>query len=153
MNYYGSISNGYDELHGKEQLKKIKAILNNFDISRKKLLDVGCGTAFYSYLFRDYTGIDNCKEMLKKSKANVFLGSAEKLPYADNSFEVVLSLSAVHNFKNYEKAIDEMMRVASEMVVVSLLKKSKKFDRIKEYFNPDEEIDTEIDLIMVKNIT
>lgn len=152
MNYYDSIAEGYDELHRKEQLDKIKIMLKNFNVSRKKVLDVGCGTATYSYLFYDYTGIDNSKGMLKNSKANVIFGEAEKLPFEDKSFDIVISLSAVHNFKDYKKAIDEMKRVAKEMVIVTLLKKSKNFESIKKYFNADEEVDSEIDLIMVKII-
>lgn len=150
--YYDVIAKGYDELHGKEQLKKIKAILNRYDISRKKILDVGCGTAFYSYLFGDYTGVDCSKDMLKKCKANVVSGYAEELPFPDKSFDVVISLSAVHNFKDFRKGIDEMQRVAKEMVVITLFKKSRKFKDIREYFNADDEIDNEIDLIMSKNI-
>lgn len=152
MSYYDYLASGYDNLHGKEQLKKIKLILDEFNISNKKVLDIGCGTAFYSKFFKHYAGIDNSKEMLNKANANVILGNAEKLPFENKSFDVVISISAIHNFKDYKKAIDEMFRVAKESVIVSLFKRPKNFNEIKGYFKPDKEIDSDIDLIMFKAI-
>jgi ubiquinone/menaquinone biosynthesis C-methylase UbiE len=150
MGYYDYIAKGYDELHYEEQMNKLRVILERFDISRKKVLDVGCGTAFYSHLFKDYTGIDNSREMVKRAKGNVLLGNAESLPFNDKSFDVVISLSAAHNFSDFRRAIDEMFRVSRELVIVSLFKRAKLFNEIREYFGLDLEIDEEKDLIMVK---
>jgi len=150
MAYYDFISKGYNKLHGEEQLKKIKIILKELNICKKKVLDVGCGTALYSYLFSDYTGLDNSKSMLKNSKGNVVFGEAENLPFKDKSFDVVVSLSAAHNFNDFKKAINEMNRVAKEEVVISLFKRAKKFNDIKSYFKADKQIDEEKDLILIK---
>ena len=83
MNYYDQISEGYNNLHKEEQIKKVNEIIDELNITNEKVLDVGCGTAFYSYLFKDYTGIDNSKGMLSKTKANVIHGEAENLPFKD----------------------------------------------------------------------
>ena len=130
MDYYSIISNSYDGLYGEEQLKKIKLILGSNSIKAEdKILDVGCGTAVYSNLFKNYTGIDNARKMLKHPSC--VLGNAEHLPFPDNSFDVVMSITAIHNFKNIEKALKEMKRVANNKVIISVLKRSPKFSYIK----------------------
>ncbi len=156
QDYYSSISKGYDELYKEEQLMKLKLILKNVNI-KGKVLDVGCGTAFYSKYFKDYTGIDNSKGMLEKSKANVIYGNAENLPFKDKSFDVVICLTAIHNFKDYGKALNEMKRVSKKLMIISLLKKANKFDKIKrkinKMFNNGRELDEEKDLIFIINQT
>ena len=42
MGYYSSISKGYDELYGEEQLNKLSIIKNSIKINKSaKMLDVG----------------------------------------------------------------------------------------------------------------
>jgi len=154
--YYSSISKGYDELYKEEQLKKLKLILKNVKI-KGRVLDVGCGTAFYSKYFQDYTGIDNSKGMLEKAKANVIYGRAEKLPFKDKGFDVIICLTAIHNFKDYKKALNEMKRVSKKLIIISLLKKTKKFNEIKrninDMFKDIKKLNEEKDLIFIINQT
>ena len=137
MDYYSIISNSYNELYGEEQLKKIKLILESNAIKAEdKILDVGCGTAVYSNLFKNYTGIDNARKMLKHPSC--VLGNAEDLPFPDHSFDVVMSITAIHTFEDSEKALREMKRVAKNKVIISVLKRSPKSfyikSLIKKYF-------------------
>lgn len=88
------------------------------------ILDVGCGKAF---LLHDFTqavpgatgaGIDISAYAVENSKEEVrpFLkiGNAVKLPYPDKSFDLVYSINALHNLKNYElfDALREIERVS-----------------------------------------
>ena len=132
MDYYSSIAEGYNKLHKEEQLEKIKEILKTLTEKEinSKILDVGCGTALYSSFFKNYTGIDPSKGMIKQTKANVIQGQAENLPFKDDSFNIVISISAIHNFKDYKKAVEEMHRVAKNKIIITLLKKSKYFNKI-----------------------
>jgi len=153
MEYYDEISKGYDELHGEEQKKKAKVILDNLEIKPSdKLLDVGCGTGIATELFPcDKTGIDPSKELLKHAKFPVKQAFAEDLPFPDKSFDIVISLTAVHNFKNVKKGLEEMQRVAKRDIIISVLKKSMKFKEIeniiKELFEVKARIDALQDVI------
>ena len=131
MDYYSSIAESYDELYGEEQRKKIELILHHYpNLVTENVLDVGCGTASYVSLFKRYTGIDDAKNMLKHP--NCVLGEAEHLPFPDHSFDVVMSITAIHNFKDTEKAIQEMKRVSKGKIIISVLKRSQKFKEIQQ---------------------
>ncbi len=134
MSYYNEISRGYNELHGEEQLKKAMIIASNIDISPDdRLLDVGCGTAVYFDIFDcQKFGIDPNIGLLKQGSGGKFIqASAEDIPFPDNSFDMVISLTAVHNFNDIKKGLEEIKRVAKDRVVISILKRSKKLDLIE----------------------
>ena len=133
MAYYDNIAAGYNELYKEEQLNKLLIIKNNIDINKNtKILDLGCGTGISSGFDCFVVGIDPSIELLKQNSNNKKLSSnAELLPFKDNSFDCIVSVTAFHNFKNIKKAIDEAKRVGKEKFVFSILKKSRKFDYIK----------------------
>jgi len=153
MTYYDKISRGYEQLHREEQLKKIFIILDFVD-EDDKILDVGCGTGFYSKYFKNYKGIDNSVKLIKNNKYCSY-GKAEELEFEDKSFDVVICVTAIHNFDDYEKALNEMKRVRKKKVIISLLKKSSKFDDIKKAIKKRfkvKEIDEEKDVIFVEKL-
>jgi protein-L-isoaspartate(D-aspartate) O-methyltransferase len=88
-----------------------------------KILDVGCGKAFLLYEFsRALPGsvvagldissyaVENAKEEMKPFLA---VGSAVELPYPDDSFDFVYTITTLHNLYNYElkRAVQEIERV------------------------------------------
>ncbi len=135
--YYDQIASGYAELHDAEQRAKAELVLQNLNIlPNDRLLDVGCGSGSSSSLFAcKKFGLDPSFELLKRASFPVVQGKAEFLPFPVNSFEIVLSLTAVHNFGDVEKGLREMARVSSRDVVVSVLKKSFKFSEIEKLIN------------------
>jgi len=141
MNYYDQISAGYEKLHGEEQLAKARIVLENLQVTPSDLLlDVGCGTASYLSIFQcRKIGIDPAFELLRQAKIPVVQGIAEELPFPDNSFDIVLSLTAIHH-TDIRKALSEIKRVAKRDIVISVLKKAKNF----------EEIEKEISILNVK---
>ncbi len=148
---YKIIAKSYNELHREEQLKKVKIIIKLLELNNEKVLDVGCGTAFYSKLFKNYTGIDLSNEMLKKSSSNVIQGDGEKLPFKDNSFDSVISISAIHNFKNPIKGINEIKRVSRNKIAISVFKRAKKFKIIEDKLKNFKKIEEDKDTIFYKN--
>lgn len=152
---YNKLAKNYNELHFKEQLKKILIIKNELKISNEKILDIGCGTAMYSGLFKNYLGIDNSVEMMKNANANIVYGRAEDLPFKDNSFDVIICVSAIHNFNNIKRSVMEIKRVSKGKIAITLFKRSKKFNYIKNLilknFNV-KQIEDDKDVIFISEI-
>ena len=86
------------------------------------ILEVGSGgLGIAPYLNREVTGIDSdfsgpTHPLLKRIK-----GTGEKLPFADKSFGVVISVDILEHVpqKNREKVITEMIRVAQKEVIIA----------------------------------
>jgi ubiquinone/menaquinone biosynthesis C-methylase UbiE len=149
MGYYDEISKSYNELHGEEQKKKFNLIKK---FIHGKVLDVGCGTGISTP--KGAVGIDPSAELLKQHPGKTVKGCAEQLPFPDKSFDTVICLTAVHNFSDIEKGLREIKRVGKKTFIISVLKKSPKFDeiieKIKKIIKPNKTIDEEKDLIFIK---
>ncbi|MBT7410898.1 MAG: class I SAM-dependent methyltransferase [Methylococcales bacterium] len=97
-----------------------------------RLLDVGCGKAFLLYEFTqvvpgiEISGIDISTYGIEHAKPETqpFLieGNVIELPYEDHSFDLVFSLTTLHNLYNYEliKALKEIQRVAKDRKYISV---------------------------------
>ncbi len=187
--YYNKMSDGYNELHGAEQLEKVKIVqellesdgLLNFN-SNLFLFDIGCGTGISTSISRSISisasthvlnraGLDRAIKLLeqandhrlamRKSKddnnndkdlRNTFQypeqdysnhqgyirGLAEAVPIKDNGCNIVLSVTAVHNFSDIRSGIHELHRITKDRAVISILQKAKHFkeiiELIKKYF-------------------
>ena len=138
MTYYDEIAEGYEELHGEEQQRKIKLIkaeLKKMHWNIKKedtLLDVACGTGLTTAPWQcKRTGIDPAKKLLEKAKKKYpeivwMQGVAEQLSFPDTSFDWIISITALQNFDDPEKALLEMKRTGKGKFIISFLKKSDK---------------------------
>jgi demethylmenaquinone methyltransferase/2-methoxy-6-polyprenyl-1,4-benzoquinol methylase len=166
VNYYDGIASGYDELHGEEQLKKLELIgkelrtdtqLKDFIKPTYKLLDVGCGTGISTGFFKakEKYGVDPSKSLIRIARKNYptitfTVGSAEQLLYKDKQFDIIISLTAIQNFDNLEKGLNEIKRVGKHYIL-TFLKKSLKRERIEELiqkkFNVIKKIEEEKDVI------
>lgn len=149
---YKHISKSYNELHKEEQIKKLNIIKENIKII-PPLLDVGCGTGISTNFFKVKSiGVDNCKEMIKGVK-NLQYAKAEKLPFKDNTFNTVISVTAFHNFNNMEKALKEILRVSkNNNICITFLKRSKKlaqFRKLMKKYMKFKEIEEDKDIIFV----
>lgn len=99
--------------------KYIDIILDRFLVKKEiKALDVGCGTgAVMEFLqSREYKvcGVDKSGVALsfcKKKMLNVNLGSAEKLNFSDNTFDLITALDVLEHLPNEKKALQEIKRV------------------------------------------
>jgi ubiquinone/menaquinone biosynthesis C-methylase UbiE len=100
--------------------------------SDMQVLDVACGPGIVACAAAVHaahvTGIDLTPAMIAQAKArqerlgltNVTwrIGDATQLPFADNSFDVVLTRYSFHHMKEPILALKEMQRVARNRVVV-----------------------------------
>lgn len=157
MNFYKLIAKGYNELYGEEQEIKRRIIKQNLEIKNNDLLlDVGCGTG------HDFTcsiiGIDPSIELLRQNNpldhiSNKILARTENIPFKDNTFDKVISVTSMHNFDDIENGISEIKRVGKNDFAFSILKKTKNFDlierKIKENFVIKKIIDGKKDWIFI----
>ncbi len=134
MRYYAQIAQGYEELHRDEQLGKLRAVIQHLPHQKTdKVLDVGCGTGLSSMLFSCFkVGVDPTFELLQQARKRmpVIQGVAESLPFKDNSFDIVVCLTALHNFSDPQRALLEMKRVGTGRFAISILKRAKAFDAL-----------------------
>ena len=94
------------------------------------ILDVGAAGGYYSEVLRiagydfQYTGLDFSpafKALAEELYPGIAfeLGDARALPYADDSFDVVMSGCCLLHILDYEQVIKETVRVASDYVIFS----------------------------------
>jgi ubiquinone/menaquinone biosynthesis C-methylase UbiE len=141
MRYYAQIAQGYEELHREEQLGKLKLVMQRMPHQKTdKVLDVGCGT-----------GLSELLQQAKK-RMPVMQGVAEQLPFQDNSFDIVVCLTALHNFADPQRALLEMKRVGTGRFAISILKRAKNFDNlmkmVSQTFNVKEMLEDPKDIIL-----
>lgn len=117
---------GYRYLEGRWE-KVARVMADHYGLKAgDKILDIGCGKGFLLFDFAkvvpgiEVTGIDiseyaicNCKEEIRDC---LQVGNATELPFSDNSFDLVYSLTTLHNLYCYEldKALREMERVGKQ---------------------------------------
>ncbi len=94
------------------------------DLTGKRVLEVSCGHGGgASYLMRtlgpaSYTGLDLnpvgldfCRRKHQLPGLDFVAGNAEKLPFPDQSFDVVINVEASHCYPRFTQFLDEVARV------------------------------------------
>ena len=108
--------------------------------SKSSVLDVGCGKGFMLFDMAELIpgitvkGIDiseyAIENAIKDMQPHVKVANAIELPFEDNSFDVVISITTVHNLEREEcaKALQEIERVS----------RGKSFITVDAYRNDEE---------------
>ncbi len=104
--------------------KVAESMLNHYGIKPgDRILDIGCGKGFILYDFLqlmpglEIVGIDISSYAIENAKEEIrpFLHkcSAEKLPFTDSSFDLVISINTLHNLhcNDLYNALKEIERV------------------------------------------
>ena len=108
-------------------LKVAQAMVDHYHIKPgDKILDIGCGKGFLLYDFTQIVpgvevhGIDISDYAIEHAKPEVKSalqkGSASKLPFADHSFDLVISITTLHNLycQDLYAALKEVERVGKK---------------------------------------
>lgn len=160
INSYDSSAGYYDNRYRKIQEEKYDIILNNYDLLEKRILDNGCGTGLLiEYLLNSkinhhifkckYVAVDISWKMLCKfkkkllklrNKPNVLfvLSDMENLPFRNNSFNLIFSLTSFQNLPNILNGIRESLRVSVNKgdIKFSILRKKLELDEVKNLLTP-----------------
>jgi SAM-dependent methyltransferase len=99
-------------------------------IAAPHLLEVGCGSGYYSEVFADlvpggvsYTGIDYSEAMIARARARYpsvtfEMADATRLAYPDDAFDIVFNGVSLMHIIDYQAAISEAARVAGRYCVL-----------------------------------
>ena len=94
------------------------------------LLEVGCGSGYYSEVFDDllasklrYTGIDYSDAMIARARtrypsATFDVADATRMPYPDAAFDIVFNGVSLMHIIDYASAIREAARVARHSCIL-----------------------------------
>ena len=127
--------NGYSFKSNIEYIKFIKEITSNIIIpNNSKILDIGCGNGSFTNEMLKMKNIDNtnifgldfCKENIKHANKNyngtyILHDIANKLPFENNYFNVILCVSSLFYLKNLDQldnVIKEIKRVSKKNCLI-----------------------------------
>lgn len=98
-----------------------------------KILDIGCAKGYlldeFGKILKNSTlcGLDISHYAItkhkKKIKKNLCIGNADKLPFQDNYFDLVVSINSLHNILTLDElknAFNEIKRVSKRNIFISL---------------------------------
>ncbi|MGD8561706.1 MAG: methyltransferase domain-containing protein [Desulfarculaceae bacterium] len=115
----------YDAIRAEQEFKYCFHLLEmQPGLGVNKVLDVGCGNAWllaqYAQKGMKVTGIDMSSKAVSisrarfqhmKIKGEFLCASAEDIPFADNSFDIVTSLGVIHHTPRTVRCAQEIIRV------------------------------------------
>ncbi len=93
----------------------LKSMIQKNLMDKGSILDIGCGTGYFSRLFKNakYVGIDNSEKYIsfanKKYGGKFFVMDATKMNFNKSVFDSILMLSFLHHLPN-----NELKRVFSD---------------------------------------
>jgi ubiquinone/menaquinone biosynthesis C-methylase UbiE len=119
---YDAVAPTYERRYENTEYPGTLSALDDITRGRSQLraLDVGCGTGHWLALLAAraaaVAGLDRSAEMLERARARVpaadlRLGSAEHLPWAAGSFDLVFCNNALHHFSDPAAFVREAFRV------------------------------------------
>lgn len=98
--------------------------------SGDRILELGCASGYYSEVFEyllncriDYIGVDYSAALIAQARdyyphARFEVADVTALPFADQSVKLAFSSAVLMHVENYPAHLDELMRVASDHVVL-----------------------------------
>jgi len=143
MYWDGPRTHGYGGYHYDGRWRSVaRDIITHYDLKPDmKVLDIGCGKGFLvKDLMLECCGLEAygldislyaIQHAPKELTGRLHLGTGEKLPFADSSFDCIVSLNTIHNFPRSQavNALAEIQRVC---------KGNKSFVVVDSYKTPEQ---------------
>ncbi len=113
-------SDFYKTAFGRKVLEEEAKIVLGYLGNCKRILSVGCGPAFLESRLgqlseAEVVGLEQNRKMIEQAEGRIEAreGSAEKMQFADKSFDCVLFVTSLLFISDYKKAVAEAARVLS----------------------------------------
>ncbi|MCP2604784.1 bifunctional demethylmenaquinone methyltransferase/2-methoxy-6-polyprenyl-1,4-benzoquinol methylase UbiE [Candidatus Aminicenantes bacterium AH-873-B07] len=132
----------YQDIHWRRKTARIlKRKFSNYK-SKVKILDLSTGTGDMIKALKgeflknaEIFGLDFSKSMLeiarkKLNKSFLIQGDASKLPFYSNTFDLIVTAFGLRNFNDFEKILEEIIRVTKKGGKIAFLE----FSRPRNYF-------------------
>lgn len=116
---YDTIGVNYAELRRPDP--RIAAAIEAALGDARTVLNVGAGTGSYEPADREVTAVEPSAEMIRKRAATaapVVQATAEKLPFADDSFDAAMAILTIHHWPDIPAGLAEMRRVTRGRIVL-----------------------------------
>jgi ubiquinone/menaquinone biosynthesis C-methylase UbiE len=99
------------------QERRLDLIRQHVALEGRRILDVGCGVGTYVTKFSEFSdqvyGVDIDEEKVEiasRHLKNIFLAPAEKLPFPDNTFDVILLHEVIEHVEDDRATVAEAYR-------------------------------------------
>lgn len=113
-----------------------------------RIVNIGAGTGSYEPSDVDLVAVEPSAKMIAQRPSNghpVKQASAEKLPFADNSFSHAMTVLSMHHWEDRALAFSEINRVTTEkFVALTWDPHSEPFWLTRDYFPKIHEMDSQI---------
>ncbi len=123
---YDRFASRYEDIFFERQRHKIETLFNHVPLAPSgPRLDAGCGTGILSrVLMTDFVSLDRSAGMLERAPGSRIRGDMIALPFSDDCFSTVVSVSAVVDSTPMDIALSELHRVLAPggILAVSILK-------------------------------
>jgi len=131
---YDLVAPQYDKRYERNRYDGVLAVLRRFvgESARVDAAEVGCGTGHWLAELhgsvRTAAGLDLSAEMLHRARtaapyAHIVRGRAEQLPWAEERFDRLLCINALHHFADPDAFMTEarrVLRAAGTLMIVGL---------------------------------
>lgn len=95
----------------RKEITELKEFIEKYNLKNKKVLEIGCGRGTFQNLVEDWTGTDLSCSIKKYIKKTFVAAEAENLPFKDESFDVIWSITTLEHVNEPEKVLKEICRV------------------------------------------
>jgi len=135
MAKYDSIGTHYNQTRTADPYLAEQMWHRLYNVEFQRYLDIGCGTGNYTSALHQkgitITGVDPSLKMLDKANAknpniNWIQGSAENIPFENNSFDAALASLTLHHWDSLYDGFKELNRVLKTGGGITIFTSTKK---------------------------
>lgn len=100
--------------------RELTDFVQRFDLAGRRVLEIGCGRGAFQNLVKDYVALDVSRTASQYIQKPFINSSATHLPFGDNSFDAIWTVTVLEHVPQPELALQEMRRVLKDNGILYL---------------------------------